>query len=94
MELDKRIFNYSCWIALMSILIFPGNINDDGAKGIEYGFPFRFFTQYHQDSWFIRGVHINLLYYLFNVIIIYFLFLGFREVYKRFSKREIKPEKK
>jgi len=65
------------------MLIFPGNLYNEDPRGIEYGFPFPFLTHYRQDNWFIRGVHIDLLYYFFNAVVIYFLFIGCRKIYRK-----------
>ncbi|WP_194543307.1 hypothetical protein [Paenibacillus sp. JZ16] len=47
MRIDKSIFNISAWLALFTILVFPGKIwaEGEGAPRIEYGFPFRFFIK-------------------------------------------------
>lgn len=80
---DKKIFNYSLWISLLTILIFPGNLFNEDVSGIKYGFPFPFLTYRHQDNWFIRGVQIDLFYYFIDVIVIYFLFIGIRKIYRK-----------
>jgi hypothetical protein len=73
MKINKRIFNLSAWLALLTIILIPGK---EGALRTEFGYPFRFLIQYHNESieskiWFIRGVNIQLLLFLFNVLIIY-----------------------
>lgn len=83
MKINKRILNYSLWLSLLTILIFPGNLFTEDTKGMRYGFPFPFLIHYHQDHWFIRGVSINILYYLIDIIIIYFIIIGLREIYRR-----------
>lgn len=87
MKVDKRILNYSFWLSLSTILIFPGSFFTLNTKAIEYGFPFPFLIHYHQDNWFIRGVGINLLNYLFDVVVIYFLLIGIKKLYEGFIKR-------
>jgi hypothetical protein len=75
MKINKRILNLSAWLALITIILTPGKVATEGALRTDYGYPFRFFTQFHNgadgDIWFIRGVSIELLYYFFNVLIIY-----------------------
>ncbi|MHA0858384.1 hypothetical protein [Paenibacillus sp. CMAA1364] len=50
MKIHKLILNFSLWIALLSILIIPGNIPATGAHRTEFGFPLRFFIQYHFEA--------------------------------------------
>ncbi|MCV4231777.1 hypothetical protein OHJ21_11410 [Virgibacillus sp. LDC1] len=40
MRIDKRIFNISAWLALLTILVFPGKIGAEGVgtPRIEYGY--------------------------------------------------------
>lgn len=76
MKIHKRILNLSFWIALITIIFIPGKVYTEGSARTEFGFPIRFFTQYHTDmnessNWFISGVKIDLLNYFFNVLIIY-----------------------
>ena len=74
MKMRKRILNLSFWIALITIIFIPGKVYTEGSARTEFGFPIRFFTQYHTNinsNWFIHGVRIDLLNYFFNVLIIY-----------------------
>ncbi|WP_227793260.1 hypothetical protein [Paenibacillus guangzhouensis] len=66
---------------LLTILIFPGHHVTVGAARTEFGFPFRFVTQYHNEiveghRWFLRGIRIDLLYFLLDVAIIYVIIHG------------------
>lgn len=82
MRIRRRIFNLSAWIALLTILIAPGKViikGEDVAR-IEYGFPFRFFIKLYpnhmsnsldNNHWLIKDVQIQLLFYFFNVMLIY-----------------------
>lgn len=81
MRVDVKILGFSLWLSLLTILIFPGS--STGTIGMKYGFPVSFFTFYHEDKWFIRGVNINLLGYFINVLIIYFIVLGIVIVIKK-----------
>ncbi|MFX3646849.1 MAG: hypothetical protein ACE3K2_16450 [Paenibacillus sp.] len=77
MVINKRIMNLSAWLAVLAILCIPGTLHtEDGPLRTEYGFPLRFFTDYHIANsdgtiWFISGIHLNVLLYLFNVLFIY-----------------------
>ncbi|MBX4147904.1 hypothetical protein [Paenibacillus lautus] len=95
MRIDKSIFNISAWLALFTILVFPGKIwaEGEGAPRIEYGFPFRFFIKYYPDymdssPWFIKGVHIQLLSYFFNVLVIYWILHMLLSLGKSIKKKE------
>ena len=84
MKVHKLILTLSFWLALLTILFIPGDVSTEGAFRTEYGFPLRFFTQYHQEMkgnrWFILGVRIELINYLFNVLIIYGVILGLKHI--------------
>ncbi|GAS83447.1 unknown protein [Paenibacillus amylolyticus] len=77
MKIYKRILNLSAWLAVLAILCIPGTLHtEDGPLRTEYGFPIRFFTDYHYANsegtiWFISGISLNVLLYLFNVLLIY-----------------------
>ncbi|WP_339265750.1 hypothetical protein NYE54_20310 [Paenibacillus sp. FSL K6-1330] len=95
MRIDKRILNISAWLALLTILVFPGKIWAEGESTprIEYGFPFRFFIKYypdHMDSspWFIKGVHIQLLLYFLNVMVIYWIIRMLLSLGRSIKKKE------
>ncbi|SDF38797.1 hypothetical protein SAMN04488542_11015 [Fontibacillus panacisegetis] len=83
--MKKRIiiFNISFWLALLTIILIPGKVPTEGASRIEYGFPFRFFIQYQSTEWFIQGVGIQLLYYFFDVFIIYGLIYACLHLWNR-----------
>lgn len=78
----RRIFNLSAWLALLTILLAPGKViikGEDVAR-IEYGFPFRFIIKYYPNHmshsldtnpWLITDIQIQLLFYFFNVMLIY-----------------------
>ncbi len=80
MKINKRIFNLSAWLALLTILIIPGRASIDGTPMTEYGYPFQFIALFnnstHMDKWLIKDVNIQLFYYFINVIIIYWIILG------------------
>ncbi|MCL6604611.1 MAG: hypothetical protein K6T94_17245 [Paenibacillus sp.] len=88
MKINKRIFNLSAWIALIAIIFIPGRVMTDGTLRTEFGFPFRFFIQYHdiiKDSkWFANGANIQLLYYFVNVI--YGVIMGFLFLRNKFRR--------
>lgn len=93
-----RRMNLSVWLATLSILFFPGEVYTDDTNGVlktEYGFPIRFFTQYHtlinENGWLIRDVNIQMLHFLLNVIIIYYMIKGTLYLVKKF--RPIKADK-
>ena len=92
MKIDLRVFNYSLWFSLLTILIFPGRIKTEGRALIEYGFPFGFFVPSRHDIWFIRGVSIDLLKYFLNAIIIYALLIWIRKIFRRVFYPGIKAE--
>lgn len=77
MTINKRIMNLSAWLAVLAILCIHGTLHtEDGPLRTEYGFPLRFFTDYHYANsegtiWFISGIYLNVLLYLFNVLFIY-----------------------
>lgn len=77
MTINKRIMNLSAWLAVLAILRIPGTLHtEDGPLRTEHGFPIRFFTDYHYANsegtiWFISGIYLNVLLYLFNVLFIY-----------------------
>jgi|SRR5690625_2183784 len=75
-----RILNLSAWLALLSVLFIPGKVYTEGSLITEYGFPFRFLTQYHnhfdKSRWLITDVNIQLLEFLFNVLFIYLCILA------------------
>ncbi|WP_211748638.1 hypothetical protein [Paenibacillus sp. Marseille-Q4541] len=60
MRIHVFILRLSIWLALLSILFVPGTFSTDGASRTAYGFPFRFYTQYHDEAdgirWFLQGV--------------------------------------
>ena len=79
MKINGRILNISAWLALFTLIFFPGREIMDGAPRTEYGFPLRYFIQYHEISdskWLASSVNIQLLYYCFNVLIFYGVFLA------------------
>ncbi|OAB42333.1 hypothetical protein [Paenibacillus antarcticus] len=90
MKVHKLILNISVWIALLAILFIPGNVPTAGAHRTEYGFPLRFFTQYHyevnENRWFLQGVSIQLLNYVINVAIIYGVILGLKHLNNKLKK--------
>ncbi|OPG94428.1 hypothetical protein B2I21_31065 [Chryseobacterium mucoviscidosis] len=76
MTFNKRIFNLSAWLAVLAVIFIPGTAYTEGTLRTEYGFPLRFFTDYHYKKpddtiWFLSNVHVNALLYLFNVLFIY-----------------------
>ncbi|PWW43480.1 hypothetical protein DET54_101157 [Paenibacillus pabuli] len=76
MTFNKRIFNLSAWIAVLAVIFIPGTAYTEGTLRTEYGFPLRFFTDYHYKKpddtiWFLSNVYVNALLYLFNVLFIY-----------------------
>lgn len=76
MNIHKRVLNLSAWLAVLAIIIIPGKAYTEGPLRTEYGFPFRFFTDYHYAKpddtiWFVSTVHVHILEYLLNVLIIY-----------------------
>ncbi|SLK20372.1 hypothetical protein SAMN06272722_1166 [Paenibacillus sp. RU5A] len=76
MTFNKRIFNLSAWLAVLAVIFIPGTAYTEGTLRTEYGFPFRFFTDYHYKTpddtiWFLSSVNVNALLYLFNVLFIY-----------------------
>lgn len=91
MSVNTKVLNYSLWISLITMLIFPGS--PEGVKGIKYGFPISFITYYHQDRWLIRGVNLNILNYFINTLIIYALLLIIIKLYSKFSKRNVRQDK-
>lgn len=92
MKVNKRILNISFWVALLTVLFIPGDIPAEGAHRTEYGFPLRFFKQYHYElndnKWFLQGVSIELLYYFLDVAIIYGVLLGIKHIYNTFTKEK------
>jgi len=87
MKVNKMILNISLWLALLAILFIPGNVPATGAERIEYGFPLRFFIQYEQNSWFIKGVSIDLFSYFVNVVIIYAVIFGLQYINNKRKNR-------
>lgn len=75
MKINKRILNLSTWLALITLLLIPGKFQTEGVQRIEFGFPIRFFTTYHNETneslWFASTVSIKLLYFFINILIIY-----------------------
>ncbi|WP_366294015.1 hypothetical protein [Paenibacillus sp. AN1007] len=77
MKINLKIFNLSAWLAALAVWCLPGTIETEGGPlRTEYGFPFRFLTDYHLPNpdgaiWFISDMHINLLVYFFNILFIY-----------------------
>ncbi|GIP29390.1 hypothetical protein J23TS9_45200 [Paenibacillus sp. J23TS9] len=80
MKINKEIFNLSAWLALLTIFIIPGKVSIVGIQMTQYGYPFRFIslfnTSTHMDKWLIKDINVLLLYYFFDVIIIYWIILG------------------
>ncbi len=81
------ILNISLWLAVLAILFIPGNAPTEGADRIKYGFPLRFFIQYQQNSWFIKGVSIDLFGYFVNVVIIYAVISGLQYINNKRKNR-------
>lgn len=77
MKINQRILNLSAWLALSTLVVFPGDRMIEGTHRTEYGYPIRYFTQYHnyenESQWFMAGIYFDLLAYLFDVLIIYAL---------------------
>ncbi|PQP85004.1 hypothetical protein C0Q44_11055 [Paenibacillus sp. PCH8] len=92
MNIHKRILNLSAWLAALAIFVIPGTVyTEDGPLRTEYGFPLRFFTDYHYAKpddtiWFFSTASINILEYLLNVLIIYNVILFIKKRADR-SKR-------
>lgn len=82
----KSMFHYSLWLSLITILIFPGRAKN--MIGIKYGFPISFFTYYHQDRWFIKGVSVDILKYFINVSIIFVILFCIKEIYNKLTTRK------
>jgi len=81
MKLHLRILNLSAWIVLLTILIIPGQLVTVGALRTNFGFPFRYVTQYPHTiteghRWFLRGIRIDLLYFILDVLIVYGIIHG------------------
>ncbi len=90
MNIHKRILNLSAWFAVLAIII-PGRAYTEGTPRTEYGFPFRFFTDYHHAKpddtiWYVFTVNINILEYLLNVLIIYNVILYIKKRVDRSKK--------
>ena len=77
MKIHLGLLNLSAWLALITLIIVPGEITSKGIPIAKYGFPFRFYTQIHSGNvksvWLIQGISINLLYFLLNIVFIYLL---------------------
>ncbi|WP_314585793.1 hypothetical protein [Paenibacillus terrigena] len=91
MRINLRILNLSAWIALLTIIIVPGKVYNAGILRTEFGFPFRFFVEYHNKMneshvWFLRGIRIDLLYFMFDVLIIYGILHGLLYILSRAKK--------
>lgn len=76
MKFNKRIFNLSAWLAVLAVMFIPGTAYTEGPLRTEYGFPLRFYTDYHYQqpeatTWFFSNIYVNGLLYLFNVLFIY-----------------------
>ncbi|GAB6931114.1 hypothetical protein JCM10914A_50970 [Paenibacillus sp. JCM 10914] len=71
-----RTLHVSLWLALSTILMFPGT-HESGPERAEYGFPLRFFTDYMMNSshestiWYIQGMNFQVGNYFLNVVLIY-----------------------
>jgi len=93
MKIHLRILNLSAWIALLTLLIFPGHHATVGTSRTEFGFPFRFVTQYHNEimeghRWLLRGIRIDLLYFLMDVAIIYTIIHGLLYFVSKLKSRQ------
>ncbi|MFS0871965.1 hypothetical protein [Paenibacillus xylanilyticus] len=76
MTINYRILNVSAWLAVLAVMFIPGTAYTEDPLRTEYGFPIRFYTDYHYEKpddtiWFLSGVNIQVLSYLFNVLFIY-----------------------
>jgi len=98
MKINKRLINLSAWVALFTILIFPGEVFTEGTNRTEYGYPFVFFTQFKNEAestrWFIKGISISLLPYLANMVIIYLILLGLNTSYIKLKSKKSNTYKK
>jgi len=93
MNIHLRTLNLSAWIALLTTLIFPGHQATDGAARTDFGFPFPFITQYHNEimeghRWLLRGIRIDLLYFLLDVAIIYAIIHGLLYFVSKFKSQK------
>ncbi len=77
MKINKVVLQFSGWIALFAVLLLPAKIIlTNGAPRSTYGFPFRFFTLYHNNrlsnsKWFLENVTIDVFLLLINILVIY-----------------------
>lgn len=93
LNINYRILNLSAWLAMLAVVFIPGTAYTEGPPRTEYGFPFRFYTEYHHHSppdtiWFLSGVSIQVLSYLFNVLLIYAAIHVFHYIKKRLTRSE------
>lgn len=61
------------WLSLISLFIAPGTISQEVLLKGAYGFPFQYYTHYHNSVWLIQGVHIDVAYFVLNTLFYYFL---------------------
>ncbi len=76
MKFNNRIFNFSAWLALLTLIFFPGKVITEVVTRTEYGYPIRFFVRYHEyeitdSKWFANSISLQILYYFIDVLIIY-----------------------
>lgn len=93
MNINYRILNLSAWLATLAVVLIPGTAYTEGTPRTEYGFPFRFYTDYHHASpydtiWFLSGVNIQVLSYLFNVLLFYAALHVMLYIKKRLTRLE------
>jgi len=93
LTINYRILNVSAWLAMLAVMLIPGTAYTEGPSRTEYGFPIRFYTDYHVESphgsiWFLSGVNIQVLSYLFNVLFIYAALHVLLYIKKRLTRSE------
>ncbi|PAF30376.1 hypothetical protein CHI14_16585 [Paenibacillus sp. 7516] len=93
MNINYRILNLSAWLAMLAVMLIPGTAYTEGPPRTEYGFPIRFYTEYHHASppdtiWFLSGINIQVLSYLFNILLIYTAIHVFHYIKKRLTRSE------
>jgi len=98
MKVNKSVLHISACLALLTIFLLPGKtIMNGAAPRSEYGFPIRFYIQYHNQTngsdWLIKSVSIQILFYLMDTVIIYSIILGLLFLIKRLRSGSINKEK-
>lgn len=87
MKFDRKLFNWSAWIALILTYIVPYQIDD---LSVKFGFPIRFWQFYinkSPNSSLLNSSDLNLLELTFNILIIYLII---STVYKLYIKQKNK----